>query len=158
MQDVLITGPRKRQPKILAFVDKGKCFGRGCEMCIHVCPVKDCIYLVPDPEPGAMGEVCEINVDTCIGCQLCSQVLSSGLRRRPHVSLTTKRHATRGGRGEKFRVSHLQQEGRRGARQIDVEPRRRLGPTSSGRFCAGVPAPAYCPRSRHQAVEDARFV
>ncbi len=71
MQDKLITGPRKKTPKLLAFVDKGKCFGRGCEMCIHVCPVKDCIYLVPDPEPGAMGEVCEIDVDTCIGCQLC---------------------------------------------------------------------------------------
>ena len=54
MQDVLITGPRKKKPKLLAYVDKGKCFGRGCEMCIHVCPVKDCIYLVPDPEPGSM--------------------------------------------------------------------------------------------------------
>jgi ferredoxin len=73
MQDVLITGPRKKKPKLLAYVDKGKCFGRGCEMCIHVCPVKDCIYLVPDPEPGAMGEICEINIDTCIGCQLCAK-------------------------------------------------------------------------------------
>ena len=73
MQDKLITGPRKKAPKMLAFVDKGKCFGRGCEMCIHVCPVQDCIYLVPDPEPNAMGEVCEVNVDTCIGCQLCSK-------------------------------------------------------------------------------------
>ena len=49
MQDPLITGLRKKKPKLLAYVDKGKCFGRGCEMCIHVCPVKDCIYLVPDP-------------------------------------------------------------------------------------------------------------
>ena len=73
MQDVLITGPRKKKPKLLAYVDKGKCFGRGCEMCIHVCPVKDCIYLVPDPEPGSMIEVCEINIDTCIGCQLCAK-------------------------------------------------------------------------------------
>ena len=28
---------------------------------------------LPDPEPGAMGEVCEVNVDTCIGCQLCTK-------------------------------------------------------------------------------------
>ena len=73
MQDVLITGPRKRQPKILAYVDAGKCFGRGCEMCIAVCPVKDCIILVPDPEPRSVGQVCEVNVDTCIGCQLCAK-------------------------------------------------------------------------------------
>jgi len=73
MQDVLITGPRKKQPKMLAFVDKGKCFGRGCEFCINVCPVKDCITLVPDPEPGAVGEVCDVNMDTCIGCQLCAK-------------------------------------------------------------------------------------
>ena len=38
MQDVLITGPRKKQPKLLAYVDQGKCFGRGCEFCINVCP------------------------------------------------------------------------------------------------------------------------
>jgi formate hydrogenlyase subunit 6/NADH:ubiquinone oxidoreductase subunit I len=73
MQDVLITGPRKRQPKQLAYVDHGKCFGRGCEFCINVCPVKDCITLVPDSEPGAVGEVCEVNVETCIGCTLCAQ-------------------------------------------------------------------------------------
>ncbi len=73
MQDVLITGPRKRQPKILAYVDAGKCFGRGCEMCIAVCPVKDCITLTPDPEPKAVGEVCIVNVETCIGCQLCAK-------------------------------------------------------------------------------------
>lgn len=73
MQDVLITGPRKKQPKKLAFVDKGKCFGRGCEFCINVCPVQDCITLAPDPEPGAVGEVCEVNMETCIGCTLCAQ-------------------------------------------------------------------------------------
>ncbi len=73
MQDTLITGPRKKKPKKLAFVDQGKCFGRGCEYCINVCPVKDCITLVPDPEPGAGGTVCEVNVETCIGCTLCAQ-------------------------------------------------------------------------------------
>ena len=30
-------------------------------------------YPVPDPEPGAVGEVCDVNVDTCIGCQLCAK-------------------------------------------------------------------------------------
>ncbi len=73
MQDTLITGPRKKIPKKLAYVDSGKCFGRGCEFCIHVCPVKDCIVLVPDPEPGAVGSVCKVDVETCIGCTLCAQ-------------------------------------------------------------------------------------
>ncbi|MGH9463555.1 MAG: hypothetical protein ACRD1X_20315, partial [Vicinamibacteria bacterium] len=33
----------------------------------------DCIILVPDPEPGAVGEVCQVNTETCIGCQLCAK-------------------------------------------------------------------------------------
>ena len=69
----LLVGPPLRKPKLLAYVDHGKCFGRGCEMFIAVCPVLDCITLVPDPEAGAVGEVCEVNTETCIGCQKCAE-------------------------------------------------------------------------------------
>jgi ferredoxin len=37
---------RKRDPKLLAVIDPGKCFGRGCEYCVAVCPVPDCITMV----------------------------------------------------------------------------------------------------------------
>ena len=40
---------RKRDPKMLAIIDPGKCFGRGCEYCVAVCPVPDCITLTTDP-------------------------------------------------------------------------------------------------------------
>jgi len=43
------TSVRKRDPKMLAIIDPGKCFGRGCEYCVAVCPVPDCITLHPDP-------------------------------------------------------------------------------------------------------------
>ena len=39
------TSVRKRDPKMLAIIDPGKCFGRGCEYCVAVCPVPDCITL-----------------------------------------------------------------------------------------------------------------
>ena len=41
---------RKRDPKMLAIIDPGKCFGRGCEYCVAVCPVPDCITLTKDPQ------------------------------------------------------------------------------------------------------------
>src|SRR5262245_47872663 len=43
------TSVRKRDPKMLAVIDPGKCFGRGCEYCIAVCPVPGCITLTTDP-------------------------------------------------------------------------------------------------------------
>ena len=42
---------RKKDPKMLAIIDPGKCFGRGCEYCVAVCPVPDCITLHHRP-PG----------------------------------------------------------------------------------------------------------
>ena len=63
------TSVRKRDPKMLAIIDPGKCFGRGCEYCVAVCPVPDCITLHPDPAAGADTlHVLSVNLDTCIGC------------------------------------------------------------------------------------------
>lgn len=66
------TDVRKREPKMLAVIDPGKCFGRGCEYCVAVCPVPDCITLTTDPEAPEL-DVCTVNFDTCIGCMACEK-------------------------------------------------------------------------------------
>ena len=63
---------RKREPKLLAVIDPGRCFGRGCEYCIAVCPVPDCITLTTDPQAPELA-VCTVNFDTCIGCMACEK-------------------------------------------------------------------------------------
>jgi len=63
---------RKREPKMLAVIDPNKCFGRGCEYCVAVCPVPDCITLAVDPEASEL-HVCSVNFDTCIGCMACEK-------------------------------------------------------------------------------------
>jgi ferredoxin len=60
------TSVRKRDPKLLAVIDPGKCFGRGCEFCIAVCPVPECITLTTNPDSPDLS-VCTVNFDTCIG-------------------------------------------------------------------------------------------
>jgi formate hydrogenlyase subunit 6/NADH:ubiquinone oxidoreductase subunit I len=68
------TSERKRDPKMLAIIDPGRCFGRGCEYCVAVCPVPDCITLAPDPAPAASNlHVLSVNYDTCIGCMACEK-------------------------------------------------------------------------------------
>jgi len=37
-----------------------------------VCPVPDCITLVPDPQAATL-HVCSVNYDTCIGCMACEK-------------------------------------------------------------------------------------
>ena len=66
------TSARKRDPKMLAIIDPGKCFGRGCEFCIAVCPVPDCITLTRDPAAPTL-DVATVNYDTCIGCMACEK-------------------------------------------------------------------------------------
>ena len=63
---------RKRDPKMLAIVDPGKCFGRGCEYCVAVCPVPNCMTITTDPNATTLGVV-TVNFDTCIGCMACEK-------------------------------------------------------------------------------------
>jgi formate hydrogenlyase subunit 6/NADH:ubiquinone oxidoreductase subunit I len=63
---------RKREPKLLAVIDPHRCFGRGCEFCIAVCPVPECITLTTDPEAPDV-QVCTVNFETCIGCMACEK-------------------------------------------------------------------------------------
>ncbi|MBI4249627.1 MAG: 4Fe-4S dicluster domain-containing protein [Elusimicrobia bacterium] len=62
----LVKGASKA--KIKALVDLSAC--TGCEVCIAVCPVPDCIEKFGD-EPPNWGVY--VNYDICIGCQLCSK-------------------------------------------------------------------------------------
>jgi formate hydrogenlyase subunit 6/NADH:ubiquinone oxidoreductase subunit I len=66
------TSARKRDPKLLAIIDPGKCFGRGCEFCAAVCPVPDCITYATDPQAPDLN-VLSVNLDTCIGCMACEK-------------------------------------------------------------------------------------
>jgi Na+-translocating ferredoxin:NAD+ oxidoreductase subunit B len=63
------TSARKRLPKSLAVINVDNC--TGCEACREVCPV-DCIHLIETHQhvKGAHAW-CEIDVERCIGCQLC---------------------------------------------------------------------------------------
>ena len=87
------TSVRKREPKLLAVIDPNKCFGRGCEFCIAVCPVPDCITLAPDPNAPDL-QVCSVNLDTCIGCMACEKWCPDdydAIRMLPFTTVTAKR-------------------------------------------------------------------
>ena len=54
--------------KIKALVNLSAC--TGCEVCIAVCPVPDCIEKFGE-DPTSFGVW--VNYDICIGCQLCAK-------------------------------------------------------------------------------------
>jgi len=60
----------KKKPKTLAVVDEDSCV--GCEYCIHVCPVPNCLALVTvDSNDPQIESICVVNEDTCIACRAC---------------------------------------------------------------------------------------
>ncbi len=63
----LVKGASKA--KIKALIDLSAC--TGCEVCIAVCPVPQCIEKFGDEDPAAKGVW--VNYDICIGCQLCAK-------------------------------------------------------------------------------------
>jgi ferredoxin len=87
------TSARKRDPKLLAVIDPNKCFGRGCEYCVAVCPVPDCITLHPDPKADTL-HVLSVNYDTCIGCMACEKWCPDdydAIRMLPFATVMAKR-------------------------------------------------------------------
>ena len=89
------TSVRKREPKMLAVIDPGKCFGRGCEFCVAVCPVPDCITLTTNPEAPDLS-VCTVNFETCIGCMACEKWCPDdydAIRMLPFAAVMAKREA-----------------------------------------------------------------
>jgi formate hydrogenlyase subunit 6/NADH:ubiquinone oxidoreductase subunit I len=60
----------KKKPKTVAVVDDDSCV--GCEYCLHVCPVPNCLALVSAERQSAQIETtCIVNEDTCIACRAC---------------------------------------------------------------------------------------
>ena len=87
------TSARKRDPKLLAVIDPHRCFGRGCEFCIAVCPVPECITLTTDPEAPDI-QVCTVNFETCIGCMACEKWCPEdydAIRMIPFTTVTANR-------------------------------------------------------------------
>lgn len=62
----LVKGASKA--KIKANINLSGC--TGCEVCISVCPVKDCIVKFGD-DPSTFGVY--VDYEICIGCQLCAK-------------------------------------------------------------------------------------
>lgn len=60
-----------RKPKPMALVYKDYC--TGCEACIQMCPVKDCIMKNPAAETPDQSWV-YVAPQKCIGCALCVQI------------------------------------------------------------------------------------
>ena len=63
--------PPARKPKPWALIYKDYC--TGCEACIQMCPIKDCIVRNPEGE-GPAGSWVYVVPEKCIGCTLCVQI------------------------------------------------------------------------------------
>jgi electron transport complex protein RnfB len=63
--------PPARKPKPLALIYKDYC--TGCEACIQMCPIKDCIVRNPDGDSPERSWVYVVP-QKCIGCTLCVQI------------------------------------------------------------------------------------
>ncbi len=60
----------KKKPKTVAVVDEDSCV--GCEYCVHVCPIPNCLALVSvENNPAQIETTCVVNEDTCIACRNC---------------------------------------------------------------------------------------
>ncbi|HCU24809.1 MAG TPA: hypothetical protein DF383_07315 [Deltaproteobacteria bacterium] len=60
----------KKKPKTVAVVDEDSCV--GCEYCVHVCPIPNCLALVSTESNNPQIEtLCVVNEDTCIACRAC---------------------------------------------------------------------------------------
>ena len=64
-------GARKKLPKTVAIINSDNC--KGCEACLEVCPV-DCIYKVAGETFDSLQSWCEIDVETCVGCDVCVHI------------------------------------------------------------------------------------
>src|ERR1700733_14840938 len=64
--------PPARKPKPWALIYKDYC--TGCEACIQMCPIKDCIVRNPDLSGGPEQSWVYVVPQKCIGCTLCVQI------------------------------------------------------------------------------------
>ncbi|HKY62085.1 MAG TPA: 4Fe-4S dicluster-binding protein [bacterium] len=62
----------KKKPKTVAVVDEDSCV--GCEYCVHVCPIPNCLALVSvEGRSPQIETTCVVNEDTCIACRNCEE-------------------------------------------------------------------------------------
>ena len=60
----------KKRPKTMAVVDDDSCV--GCEYCVHVCPIPNCLSLVaPGNNNPQISTTILVNEATCIACRNC---------------------------------------------------------------------------------------
>ena len=60
----------KKKPKTVAVVDEDSCV--GCEYCLHVCPIPNCLALISvEANNPQIESLCVVNEDTCIACRAC---------------------------------------------------------------------------------------
>lgn len=65
------TAPRKRKPKQLAVINESCTGCSGSPVCIELCPIADCMFLVQDEDAPVFG-VIKIDHTVCIGCKKCT--------------------------------------------------------------------------------------
>ncbi len=71
MAEASTQAPPARKLKPLALIYKDYC--TGCEACIQMCPIKDCIVRNPDGN-SPEGSWVYVVPAKCIGCTLCVQI------------------------------------------------------------------------------------
>ena len=67
----------------------------GCEYCVAVCPVPDCMTLHTDPQAPSLSVV-SVNLDTCIGCMACEKWCPDdydAIRMVPFATVSANREA-----------------------------------------------------------------
>lgn len=65
------TNRRKRKPHIVAVINDNCTGCAGSPACVDYCPVKDCMYWVPDGDHPPFGHI-RVDPLLCIGCKLCT--------------------------------------------------------------------------------------
>lgn len=64
------TAPRKRKPKQLAVINENCTGCAGSPVCIELCPIADCMFLVKDVDAPVFG-IIKVDHTVCIGCKKC---------------------------------------------------------------------------------------
>ncbi len=70
-KSVGIETPRKKKPKEVAIITEFCTGCAGSPACVEYCPVKDCMFWVPDDENPPFGRI-QVDPQLCIGCKKCT--------------------------------------------------------------------------------------
>ena len=62
---------RKRKPREMAIINECCTGCAGSPVCIELCPVDECMYVVPDQEHASTFGLVMVDPLLCIGCRRC---------------------------------------------------------------------------------------